>query len=234
MKIHRFFIKNDINLGELEVSDSDFLNQVQKVLRLQKKEKIIIFNHQETDFLSEIIDFHQDKVLLNVLESQPNPSLKSVLGITLFCSVLKKDNFELVTQKSVEMGIKNIVPIICQHTIKTNLDIDRLNRIAKEAIEQSGQTKMPIISHPVTFVQALEMSEKNDGNLIMQMDGKKMASQDLKKTLGVFIGPEGGWTAEEIEACQRQGFQKISLGSTTLRAETAALVSCAQALYLKN
>ena len=146
---------------------------------------------------------------------------------TLFCAVLKKENFELVVQKTTECGIAKIVPVITDRTIKTGLKLDRLEKIAKEASEQSGRSIIPEISEPVNFEKSLELIEQNSLNILFDISGEKFPEINLNnfEKINIFIGPEGGWTDNEIEKMKNLNFKIASLGKLTLRAETAAIIS---------
>ncbi len=147
-------------------------------------------------------------------------------SVTLFCAVLKKENFELVVQKATECGVDKIIPIITARTVKTGLNMERLQKIAKEASEQSGRNTIPEISEPVSFEESLEITIENELNIIFDASGENFKKLSLQyKKIGIFIGPEGGWTPEEIKKAKQNNFSIISLGLNVLRGETAAIIS---------
>jgi 16S rRNA (uracil1498-N3)-methyltransferase len=144
--------------------------------------------------------------------------------VTLFCAVLKKENFELVVQKATECGVSKIIPIITARTVKTGLNLERLQKIAREASEQSGRSTVPEISEPISFDESLEMTRQNDLKILFDISGKFLGKTS-KNSPAIWIGPEGGWTPEEIKKATQNNFKIASLGPNTLRAETAAIVA---------
>ena len=144
----------------------------------------------------------------------------------------------------MELGVKEIVPIIAKRTIKLGLREDRAQKIIKEAAEQSGRGILPVLSQEMPFADAIRNAENNDLNLFFspfgrstvggELDIKSIADSDLDfskyKKIGVFIGPEGGWHPEElslISSLDSQNFKVLGLLPFTLRAETAAIVALA-------
>ena len=153
----------------------------------------------------------------------------------------------MVVQKTTECGISKIVPIISARTIKTGLNLERLKKIAKEASEQSGRSIVPEILEPISFEKSFELVKKNEINILFDSSGEflfeKTCEHDGANTrnfsaekypcfsnrnspqTNIWIGPEGGWTPEEINKTRDLNFKIKSLGKNTLRAETAAIVS---------
>jgi 16S rRNA (uracil1498-N3)-methyltransferase len=104
--------------------------------------------------------------------------------------------------------------------------MERLQKIAKEACEQSGRSFLPEISELVTFEESLEMAKGNDINIIFDASGEDFKNIKIEnKKIGIFIGPEGGWTPEEIKKATENNFSVASLGTNILRGETAAIIA---------
>ncbi len=175
---------------------------------------------------------------VGITEVGKNENELPVYGI-LYCSILKRENFELVAQKSTEIGIKEIVPIISSRTIKMNLREDRLEKIIKEAAEQSDRGILPILNKPMKFDDALIHSRANDFNIFFHPGGEPVHGiKHAFQKVGIFVGPEGGWDEAEEKAVADlstgAGHYKIAnLGPLTLRAETAAIVATYAVLNLK-
>lgn len=230
-KIHRFIDKNfDLNKSEIEIT-GEIAHQIIKVLKFEIGEKIELSDGKGAVGFGKVKNLNKNSVLVEIEKVE---KLEENKKTTLFCAVLKKENFELVVQKATECGISKIVPVITDRTIKTGLKLDRLEKIAKEASEQSGRSIIPEISEPVSFEKSLELIKKEDLNILFDISGEKF-SEIIKNNFekaNIFIGPEGGWTENEIEkACPSSGvvknlnFKIASLGRLTLRAETAAIIS---------
>ncbi|HNW71631.1 MAG TPA: RsmE family RNA methyltransferase [Candidatus Paceibacterota bacterium] len=222
MKIHRFIDNFDLTKPELEIF-GDIASQIIKVLKLEAGEKIELSNGKGVSVMAEINRVGKNSVLVKILDKKILQTLE--IEATLFCAILKKENFELVVQKATECGVSKIVPIITDRTIKTGLRLDRLEKIAKEASEQSGRNIIPEILEPINFDQALEMT-KNDFNILFNADGEKYSCiLENKSKRNIWIGPEGGWTPEEIKLAKSFNFKIASLGTLTLRGETAAIIA---------
>ncbi|OGI98614.1 hypothetical protein A3H53_01195 [Candidatus Nomurabacteria bacterium RIFCSPLOWO2_02_FULL_40_10] len=226
MKIHRFIINKDLVEGRLEVVDNELFNQLKNVLRLGVGSKVSLADSKGREALAEIKGFKKGSIELQLQEAFRNDK-EPAREVTLYCSVLKRENFELVVQKATEVGVKRIFPLVAERTVKLNLKMERLQKIIKEAAEQSGRAVVPILYEPVSFKGAVTHAKENSLNLFFDISGvslkKNLGAQ--KNSIGVFIGPEGGWTAKELESARESKFEIVSLGKLTLRAETAAIVA---------
>jgi len=127
--------------------------------------------------------------------------------------------------------VREIIPIICQRTVKTGLKYDRLQKIIKEAAEQSGRGIVPIMGKTTNFKKAIADASENNLNILFASSGVKLLMSDINSLTqqenaraGIFIGPEDGWSEEEINAAKEAGFKIVSFGKLILRAETAAIV----------
>lgn len=144
--------------------------------------------------------------------------------VHLFVSILKRDNFEWVAQKAIECGARSITPISSSRTIKMGLNYDRILKIMHEATEQSGRIKLSKLHETISYTEAiLEVAKQNIPFYIADKDGMESASSP-QKDVALFIGPEGGFTDEEKKFALEHGAKLLSLGTTTLRAETAAIL----------
>lgn len=231
MKTHRFIGDFEFNNGEIRISDKEIVNQICNVLKLKVGEQIILGDGKGEEILVDIKDINRYLVAGKIIEKQKNKNETDVCGI-LYCAILKKENFELVAQKATEIGISEIVPLITERTIKLNLNYERLEKIIKEAGEQSGRGVLPILHKAMKFEEAVEAAGKNDLNLFLDSSGVEFKNYKIKnlKIVGVWVGPEGGWSDKEKSQITNHKLQIISLGKTILRAETAAIVGSWMAL----
>jgi len=179
--------------------------------------------------------------------------------IYLYCAILKRENFELVAQKTTELGVSKIIPIITDRTVKQGLKIDRLEKIIREAAEQSGRGRLPDLSEAVELESIMENELEgvnvffhvaeihtprreytpplSRGELPLDHKDEEMSiCLPIKKDSGghqrinLFVGPEGGWSKKEIEIAEKlvaenKNWQFAKVSPTTLRAETAAIIS---------
>ena len=218
MKIHRFIGDFDLSKKELEIAGEE-AQQMIKVLKLKAGEKIDLSDGKGTSAIAHITEIAGKKLKAEIeqVETAKEPNKQ----ISLYCAVLKKENFELVVQKATECGVSKIIPIITSRTIKTGLNTERLRKIAKEASEQSGRNTIPEINEIENFEPKKHQKENN---YIFDISGEKINNFE-KENINIWIGPEGGWTDEEIRVCQAHNFKIASLGTLTLRGETAAIIS---------
>lgn len=225
MKIHRFFLNTGFLEGETSISDIEFVHQIRDVLKLHSGEVCVLFNATGQEARATITAYPENRVLLNVEKITQREEEKT--KIILYCAVLKRENFELVVQKATELGVSEIIPIITQRTIKTGLRKDRLEKIATEASEQSGRVSIPQIGTVCTFTEALEKAQDNVHTIILHTGGERAVHQGKDKigSIGVFIGPEGGFTDEEIQQAKEYQYQVHTFPDMILRAETAAMVA---------
>ena len=143
----------------------------------------------------------------------------------MYLAILKKDNFELAVQKATECGVSNIIPVITERTIKTGLNTERLEKIVKEASEQSGRSIVPKILETMELKEALQHGTKNEEKVIFHLVKENYEPKKNVTTVSIFIGPEGGFTEKEINLAKESGYEVASLGDLTLRGETAAIVA---------
>ncbi|MBI4993923.1 16S rRNA (uracil(1498)-N(3))-methyltransferase [Candidatus Wolfebacteria bacterium] len=228
MKLHRFFGNFDLNLSQIEIFDKNILNQLKNVLRLKSGDKIILCDGNSNEAFG-VIDFLSKNLVKIKIEKVYKNENEPKNYVILYCAILKKENFELIVQKATEIGIKEIVPIISERTIKLSFKSDRMEKIIKEAAEQSDRGELPILQSAINFEDAVKNASKNNLNLFFNINGEKIDQENQQKEnqkIGIFIGPEGGWSENELAMIKKSGNFKIkSLGSLVLRAETAAIAA---------
>lgn len=180
--------------------------------------------------------------------TENNNTTISAKGVWLFSSIVKGDNFDWIIQKTTELGVDHVVPILSDRTIKKNINLERSKKIAVEASEQSGRKTVPIIHKPIKLEEAVEKFIEMKGSLFVCMQGgesftrvksvdglakeKVVAGEKIEaaegansvsEAVGFVIGPEGGWTDREEMYFKRHNIKAVSLGKNVLRAETAAV-----------
>jgi len=230
MKLQRFFVKEKLEDLKAEdsffVTDKDLENQLRKVFRFRGGEVVELFDGSGFNFESKIVDFEKDRTNFILISKKQNKNVSEV-EVHLFQSIVKKDNFEWIVEKGTELGVIAFHPIISDRSEKKDLNLERLNKIAKEASEQSGRGEMPEIFAPVTFSDAIKGF---DGKLVaFDQDGSNISAKisDFKnlRKIGILIGPEGGWSEGDLQTLKNAKVEIVSLGKQTLRAETASIVA---------
>lgn len=233
MKIHRFYIgthspKNVQRFGEAEawVQDEALRHQMANVLRLREGETVGIFD-DEHEYLYRIKAFASSEIALEKLTEAERKIPKK--HIYLFFALLKRDNSEWILQKCTELGVRNFVPLIADRSEKNNLDIDRAKRIVIEAAEQCGRSDIPVVREPINVSTAITEYDGKVPLLYCDQAGEEHTWTDLSSA-GIFIGPEGGWSTEELELFDEHHLAPLVLHDFTLRAETAAVAAVTKLL----
>lgn len=223
MRLHRFIGEYNLNKDIIEIKDLDFIKQIKSVLRLELGDFLILCDGQGTEAKVKIIEINKGEIITQVMErTEKEQNLKKV---SLYLSILKKENFELAVEKAVEIGVNEIIPIITERTVKLNLNEDRLRKIIREASEQSGRTVLPNLRSIMKFEEAIINGKKNEEKIFFDFTEKENTKNTDAKTISIFIGPEGGFTKEERDFAKQNDYKIESLGPLTLRAETAAIVA---------
>jgi len=202
MRLHHFIQKN-LNLSEekINLQDKEICNQIKNVLKLRVGEKIILCNGSGEEVVVKILNFDEG-INCEVEERKKNSDADEV-EINLFLSILKKDNFELVVQKAAELGVKKIIPIISSRTIKTNLNPDRLKKIAKEAAEQCERTDIPEIEEIIKFKDVVDL-KKGELNILFDRNGIKSLPEKGKTGVPAEGRVSAVETSEKVEETRKK------------------------------
>ena len=234
--MHWFYVENG-QIGEhtITIMGND-VNHIKNVLRMQKGEKLIICDGQGTDYYCSIADFSKDEVITEILEMNDTQTELNT-KIYLFQGLPKKDKMELIIQKAVELGVHEVIPVSMKRCVAKIEDkkkelkkLERWQTIATSAAKQSGRGMIPKVQGVMSFRDALEKAKELEFTIVPYEQAEGMAeSKKLiekackKKSIGIFIGPEGGFDDAEIQKAREAGFSTISLGKRILRTETAGL-----------
>ncbi len=234
MRISRFYSDQPLSVNQtLELPTELFRHAIQ-VLRMKTGDLLIIFNGKGGEFLAELSDVSKRKATAEILSFDP-VERESALQLTLAQSLIKPDKMDLSIQKCTELGVTTIQPIINQRSVvrmgrdKLDKKLSHWQAVAINACEQSGRTRIPAILPPLALDQWLETPETDNEIRLMLMPGNYPRINTLQDSLSgnphisLMIGPEGGFTNDEVEACQRHNITTLSLGPRILRAETAAI-----------
>ena len=234
-----FFNKNDISRGQVQMFGEDE-KHIKTVLRAREGEEVTLCDGEGMDYQCRIASLERG-VLLDIISKEvceTEPKTK----ITLYQGLPKADKMELIIQKCVELGIDRIVAVSTERAIvkldkKEAKKLERWQKIAEAAAKQSGRGKIPEISQQVLkFKEAVAEAKNLDGAIIPyereQETGIRQFVQGFKgESVGIFIGPEGGFSDEEIALAQENGIIPITLGKRILRTETAGMTTTAILLY---
>lgn len=234
--MNRFFVDDPGAFSDRSVViTGEDVNHVKNVLRLKENDELIVSDGRGRDYHCRISGITNEEVVADICDICDNFSELST-EITLFQGFPKGDKMELIIQKTVELGVTRIVPVMTKRTVvklddkKAKKKTVRYNMIAESAAKQSGRGMIPEVTMPVSFAEAVSMAEKLDMNIIPyeEAEGVEYSRNIIKsikgkKSLGIFIGPEGGFAREEVEKALDAGASAITLGHRILRTETAGM-----------
>ncbi len=157
------------------------------------------------------------------------------VNVTLCHAFIKKDKMELVFEKGTEIGVNTFVPLLTERSLKRGISEERAGKIVKEAAEQSGRARVPIVSNPLVFEDAIQFAKEQNGLNVLAHEKEAGRTLDVapsaRSCITLFIGPEGGFSEKEVSTARNAGFFITSLSRRVLRAETAAIVGSYAVLH---
>jgi 16S rRNA (uracil1498-N3)-methyltransferase len=219
---HRIHI--DALAPTVTVSGDEFHHSV-RVVRVREGEEVEVFDDAGKLARGTVASIAKDSAVIDIIEELP--SRESKLQLTLAMSIIQLEKFELVLQKATELGVSAIVPLVTER-IELRKEryagkMERWNRILFEAVKQSGRSIVPKFEEPQRFADVMA---RPGSKVLFDADREASPWPSSLDEVTVFIGPEGGWSDEELEAAQRQECLFERIGPRRLRAETAAIVAC--------
>ena len=231
----RFFIAPDQVMGDELVIRGNDVNHIKNVLRMHPGDELSISDGCGVDYFGRIKTMDRDEVWLSI-ENSWKSYVELPTRLYLFQGLPKGDKMELIIQKAVELGVYQIIPVKTNRVIvkldekKQAKKIARWQQIAESGAKQSGRGMIPEVHSVMNFGEALEYAKTLDAAVIPyeKAEGMKASREILaglkgKKSVGIFIGPEGGFDEAEIEKAMGSGISPITLGRRILRTETAGL-----------
>ena len=235
--MQRFFVEPhqiDEAAHQIHIIGTD-VNHISNVLRMKQGEAVWISDGGQKEYRCAIEAFSADEVLLHIIYAQ-EPDYELPSRIYLFQGLPKADKMELIIQKAVELGAYEIIPVETKRCVvkldgkKAAKKVERWQQIAESAAKQSKRMLIPNVHQVLSFKEALKYAESMDIRLIpyelakvMQETKEILAAIEQGQSIGIFIGPEGGFEEKEVEAAISEGAKPITLGKRILRTETAGL-----------
>lgn len=225
-----FFYSSEINTGITDLMlNEETSKHVVQVLRMEVGEQLQLTDGKGGLFTAEIANEHKKKTSVKILSSSSIEPPRKKISIAI--SLIKNTSrFEWFLEKATEIGINEIVPLLCKRTEKQHFRFDRMNGILISAMLQSQQAWLPVLHEPVRFDE-LVMKQVNDYKKYIAHclpSGNKQSLHHPSASASncqIIIGPEGDFTHEEIEQALHNHFIPVSLGETRLRTETAGIVA---------
>lgn len=241
--MHRFFIEpSQIQDRKIYVEGPD-VNHMKNVLRMKPGEQVMISDGGGTQYLCELESLETKQGRLRIVDTwKENRELSS--KIYLFQGIPKSDKMELIIQKATELGVYELIPVVTGRTVvklddkKAEKKLLRWKTIAEAAAKQSGRSMIPRVHEVMTFTEALAFGQALDVLLIPyeKAEGMESTRQAIEKiqpgqSVGIFIGPEGGFEESEVEQAMSCKAAPVTLGRRILRTETAGFVVLSMLLY---
>lgn len=239
----RFFVdKNNINLEESTCTIiGEDVKHISKVLRCKEGEKLEICDKENNEYICEITNIDKSQVDLSIIEKR-DIKRESDLKVKLYQGLPKSTKMELILQKLTEVGVDEIILVSTKRSVvkvddkKEGKKVERWERIIYEAAKQSKRGKIPKLRGILSFNEALKDMEQNDMNICPYENERTVSIKSAIRdndinSIGIFVGPEGGFEEEEIEKLQQKDTKVVSLGPRILRTETASVVASSIVLY---
>ena len=243
--MHRFFLSPTQIEGNQIIFPKDISRQIARVLRLEIKDQLIVLDNLGKEYLAQLVQVHPDLCRAAILDVKC-PQEFSKVTVFQFISLTQRDKFEWILQKGTEIGVSEFFPVITSRTLVQSTDqwgkkTERMERIIREAAEQSDSIQLPVLHTPLSYQDSLNYATKisdisiilweNENNQGMKeyLRGKRFSG--IPASVAIFIGPEGGYSADEIDQAKSAGIQPVSIGRKILRMETAAILAAGIVFY---
>lgn len=240
-----FYVKNSqINDGKIEITGEDY-RHLKNVLRYKIEDDLEVCDENETRYQTKIVQFSENCAICEI-QNIISGTTESPMNVTLYQGLPKSDKLEQIIQKTTEMGVCEIIPVAMERSI-VKIDeknvakkLERWNKIALEASKQSGRQKVPTVQEPIKFKNIIENILKYDIVLLLYENEKsvtikeaiKRENHKLGENIAILIGPEGGFSLEEVEILSKyKNVQVVTVGPRILRTETAGLAALAMIVY---
>lgn len=235
------FFSDDIDRNNIVITGSDAVH-IGRSLRMRPGQELTVCC-MGTDLRCRIREIKPDAVFLDLIAEEKCTAEPSV-EITLFQAVPKGDKLDSIVQKTVELGVRRIVPVLTRRCVsrpdRNDFDrrLERLNKIAESAAKQSGRGIIPEVTSLVSFGEAVERLTENDCPLMLYEEEGGCSFSDIDfagvRTIGLFIGSEGGFDKEEADLARSSGADLIWLGKRILRCETVPITAMSILMFLTN
>jgi len=243
--MHRFFVPPELLKATCATVTlpKELAHQLRDVLRLAAGEQLVLLDNSGDEVLAAVEKSSRDGVEVQLLERRAGKS-EPPLRIILCQGLLKSARFEWILEKGTELGVAVFVPTLCRRSMAGLEDagsskIQRWQRIILEAAEQSGRSRLPELLPIRSLMHALNDIPQDALAIMPWEEEHRHSLHELINSLAgltpitvvLFIGPEGGFMAEEVMLAQQRGVQVVTLGPRIMRAETAALATIANVMY---
>jgi len=228
MALPFFYLQNFDEVVKSIILDEDTSRHIVQVLRMNDGEKLNLTDGKGNLLSAEITIAHKKHCEVNIVDLIFTPAESQ--KITIAISLIKNSNrFEWFLEKATEIGISEIIPLLCERTEKQKFRYDRMKQICISAMLQSQQTWLPVLHEPTEFDKLVVLDANNHQKFIAHCDESinknRLSTFKPFNSSIILIGPEGDFSSEEIQIAIENKFEQVSLGNTRLRTETAGVVA---------
>ena len=222
-----FFFEENFSAEENFILSEEASKHIVQVLRMHENENLLITNGKGQVLTTRLVKANKKNAEVQIINKSVKPKLipEIIIGISL---IKNTNRFEWFLEKATEIGVSEIIPIICERTEKQHFRNDRMKNIVVSAMLQSQQAWLPILHEPVPFEAIIKNSLCPNKYIAHCIDdNKKHLSNEVisKEDQIILIGPEGDFTKDEITTALKNNYIPVSLGETRLRTETAGIVA---------
>ncbi len=212
------------------ISESDYTH-ITKVLRLGDGDQITVFDTESTEYEGRITDLSPGTIALEVLDThilQTEPELE----LNLFQAILKGNKMDGIISQATQLGVSGIFPVVSERTqVRSTAKVDRWNKIALESTKQCRRVTPPVVSEPVDFEVSFGIKKQSGMKIILYENQSELLGDYMDSvsrpvnSVNLYVGPEGGFSEQEIILAIQNGYISLGLGKRILRAETASAAS---------
>ncbi len=232
MRLTRVFVAAELDEGSIVDLPAETASHIAKVLRARSGDELVLFNGDGRDLAGSIESVRGSKVRVTVGRAISGDR-ESPLAVTLLQCVPRGDRMDFIVQKATELGVRHIVPVLSHRSVvrldagQASTKAQHWRAVAVSACEQSGRNRLPAIDAPRPLIDYLgEAPATPRTRLVLDPEPSPAAAPwSAGTSLEIAVGPEGGFTPEELEAFRLAGFHRVSLGPRILRTETAAIAA---------
>ncbi len=240
---HFFVPPSQVEETEIVIRGSD-VNHMKNVLRMKPGEEVSVSDGNNCRYLCRITEYMETgEAILTVIQREENDT-ELPSKIYLFQGLPKQEKMEFIVQKAVELGVYQIIPVALKRCVvkldekKARKKVSRWQEISKSAAKQSGRGIVPEVKNVLSWKEALELAARLDVRLIpyelaegMDKTKKLLAAIQPGQSIGIFIGPEGGFEKAEVSEALEKGAEAVTLGRRILRTETAGITTLSVLMF---
>jgi 16S rRNA (uracil1498-N3)-methyltransferase len=232
MALPYFFVEQLVPAGQNLILDEEQSKHIVQVLRKHKEEEILVTDGKGSKAHTVIVEDHRKRCEVKIIsiEKEEEPLPKVSIAISLIKNAAR---FEWFLEKATEIGVNEIIPLICERTEKEKFRFDRMQNILISAMLQSQQCWLPILHEPMPFEKLVQENQAHKKFIAHCLPEQKQQLASLihhspftiHDSSLILIGPEGDFTEKEIQSALSKNFQPVALGNTRLRTETAGIAA---------